>query len=71
MKTITLKIFNMHCASCAMNIDGELEDTQGVISASTDYTKAESIVEYDPSQTGIDKLLEAVKRAGYTAEAIG
>jgi len=60
----------MHCASCAMNIDGELEDTEGVKSASTNYAKAETKVEFDEEKIGIDKLLEAVSRAGYNAEAI-
>lgn len=66
-KTITLKISGMHCASCAINIDGELEDTVGVFSAQTNYAKAETEVEYNEQQTNVDKLLEAVKRAGYNA----
>ena len=34
---VTLKITGMHCPSCAMNIDGALEDTAGVIEAETSY----------------------------------
>jgi len=30
MQKIKLKINGMHCVSCAMNIDGDLEDTEGV-----------------------------------------
>lgn len=66
-KTIILKIKDMHCTACAINIDGELEDTPGVISAATNYAKAEAKVEFDPSQVEINQLLEAVKRAGYNA----
>jgi len=68
MKAITLKIQDMHCTSCAMNIDGELEDTEGVLSSSTNYAKALTRVEFDEEKVGVEKLLEAVKRAGYNAE---
>ena len=70
METITLKIQNMHCSSCAMNIDGELEDMPGVKSASTSYARATTSVEYDPGLLTVEKLLEAVKRAGYNGEVI-
>lgn len=69
MKTITLKIKDMHCASCAMNIDGELEDTEGVLSSTTNYAKAQTQVEFDEEKVNIDKLLEAVTKAGYNAVA--
>lgn len=64
---VVFRIKDMHCTACAINIDGELEDTPGVISAATNYAKAEAKVEFDPSQVGINQLLEAVKRAGYNA----
>lgn len=47
MKKMILKILNMHCPSCAINIDGELEDLKGVISSSTSYAKSQTTVEYD------------------------
>ena len=65
-KIVALKISDMHCVSCAMNIDGELEDTEGVVSASTNYAKAETRVEFDEGKVNVEKLLDAVKRAGYT-----
>lgn len=70
-KIIILNIKDMHCTSCAINIDGELEDTPGVISAGTNYAKAESKVEFDEAKIDIDQLLEAVKRAGYNANVNG
>ncbi len=65
-KIIVFKIKDMHCAACAMNIDGELEDTEGVLSAATNYAKAETKVEFDEEKIGTDRLLEAIKKAGYT-----
>ena len=37
---VVLKIDGMHCTSCSLSIDGELEDLPGVISASTSYAKS-------------------------------
>lgn len=67
---ITLKIHDMHCTSCAMNIDGELEDMPGVKSANTSYAKALTEVEFDEQKVSVDKLLEAVSKAGYNAKVI-
>ncbi len=38
-KKVIFKIQGMHCTSCAMNIDGELEDTEGIKEAKTNYAK--------------------------------
>ncbi len=65
-KTVTLKINGMHCTSCSMNIDGELEDLDGVISASTSYAKAETVVEYDEGKVGVDKIKKVIKELGYS-----
>lgn len=64
MKKITLKISGMHCTSCAMNIDGELEDL-GVKNVSTNYAKAETVVEYDEGRISLDDIQNAVKKVGY------
>ncbi len=64
------KIFiieGMHCASCAMNIDGELEDTAGVKDVRTNYAKALTEVEYDEGLINDSKIIEVIKKAGYAA----
>lgn len=62
---ITLKIEGMHCTSCAMNIDGELEDLPGVHEASTSYAKSATKIKYDSVKVKKDQLLAAIKKAGY------
>ncbi|MBW7955474.1 heavy-metal-associated domain-containing protein [Patescibacteria group bacterium] len=62
---VFFKIEGMHCASCSMNIDGELEDTTGVLSASTSYAKAETAVTYDPQLVSIEKLKETIESLDY------
>lgn len=65
-QTVTFKIEGMHCTSCAMNIDGELEDTEGVISATTNYAKSKTVISYDPSKVTQDKLKQVIESLEYS-----
>lgn len=67
MKKIKLKIEGMHCTSCAMNIDGELEDTDGVKSSNTNYARQSTEVEYDEEKLDENKVIKIIKNVGYTA----
>lgn len=69
-KKLSLKISGMHCSSCAMNIDGELEDTKGVKEANTSYAKQQTEVTYDEKLVDQDKIIKAIKTAGYTANPL-
>ena len=59
------KILDMHCSSCALTIDMDLEDLDGVKKSHTSYAKAETEVEYDPDEVSIEKIVEAIKKSGY------
>lgn len=65
-----LKIEGMHCASCAMSIDFDLEDLDGVRSVKTSYAKQESEVEFDEDKLTIEKILEQVQKTGYKAQLL-
>lgn len=68
MKKIKLKIEGMHCSSCAMNIDGDLEDfVKGVKSSNTSYAKQESEIEFDEKQATIEKIIKQIVKTGYNA----
>lgn len=67
MNKIKLKIIGMHCTSCAMSIDGELEDTEGVKNAKTNYAKQKSEVEFDEEKLSHDDLIKVIEKAGYQA----
>lgn len=60
----TYKISGMHCASCAMLIEGELEDAG--IAATCSYAK--QIVEVEGEEShGLDVIVkQAIEKAGYT-----
>ena len=64
----TFTIDGMHCTSCSMNIDGELEDTPGVISANTSYAKAQTVVEYDPEKVSKSELKKVIEGLEYTVK---
>ena len=66
-KKIGLNIDGMHCTSCAMNIDGELEDTEGIKVSNTNYAKQETEVEYDEEKVKLDDIVRIIEKTGYTA----
>lgn len=61
------KIEGMHCSSCAMNIDFDLEDVDGVKTAKTNYVKQESEVEFDEEKIELQIIIEQIKKTGYSA----
>lgn len=67
-KKIKLDISGMHCTSCAMNIDGELEDTNGIKNSSTNYAKHLTEIEFDEEKIDEKKINEIIKNTGYTAK---
>lgn len=68
-KKVVLKITGMHCTSCAMNIDGDLEDNvKGVKSAKTSYAKLETEVEFEEEVVQIEQIIKQIKETGYQAE---
>lgn len=69
MKNLKLKINGMHCSSCAMDIDGQLEDN-GVEESKTSYAKSITEVKFDPAKISEEKVLETIRDIGYSAAII-
>lgn len=72
METVKKKfrITDMHCSSCALTIDMDLEDLDGVKQSNTSYAKGETEVEFDPKKISEELLLKTIKNSGYSAQAI-
>lgn len=64
-ETVNLKLSGLHCSSCSMNIDSEIEDLPGVYSVSTSYSKQESVINFDPNLTSPKKFEEVIEKLGY------
>lgn len=62
------KITGMHCSSCALNIDFDLEDLEGVKFAKTSYAAQVTEVEFDKDMVSDQQILESIKKSGYTAK---
>jgi len=62
-----LKVEGMHCTSCAMTIDLDLDELDGIHSVKTHYAREETEVEFDEEKITITQILEKVNKAGYKA----
>ena len=65
-----LKIDGMHCTSCAMNIDMDLEDLDGLKESRTSYIKQQSTIEFDEEQLNLDSIIKTIQKIGYKATVI-
>lgn len=70
MHTATFVVSGMHCTSCSMLIDGELEDHPGVVSAHTNYAQGSTEVTFDPEQVQVETLTSIITKLGYTIVAV-
>jgi copper chaperone CopZ len=68
--TARLRTTGLHCQSCSMLVQMELEDVGGVVSARSDFRTGMTEVEYEPDQVTVGDLVAAIVRAGYGAEAV-
>lgn len=60
----TFKLSGLHCTSCSMVVEGELEDQLGV-KAACNYAKQMVEVEYDPAKITDKKITEMIEKQGY------
>jgi Cu+-exporting ATPase len=67
-KKQTFTISGMHCVSCAMNIDGELEDTKGVKQSTTNFAKSVTEVVYEEDALTHHDIVSIIEKVGYTAQ---
>lgn len=64
---VELAIDGMTCASCVRRVERQLERVLGVEDAQVNLATEKATVRYDPVQTTVDALVDAVDAAGYTA----
>lgn len=65
MKKLKFKIDGMHCSGCAMNIDFDLEDLDGVKSAKTSYARQETEVEFEEEKITEEDVEKQINKTGY------
>ncbi len=62
------KVEGMHCTSCALSIDEELEEVRGVRKAKTSYARETTEIEFDEGQVVEEEIVAAINRAGYSVK---
>lgn len=65
----TLKVTGMSCGHCEMSVKEELEELEGVRSATADHTTGDVEVAYEEGRVTDEQFKEAVEEAGYTFKA--
>ncbi|HEY6511559.1 MAG TPA: cation-translocating P-type ATPase [Burkholderiaceae bacterium] len=63
----SLRIGGMHCAACAHAVERTLQGVPGLLAAQVSAASGFGRVRWDRARTTLDRLLQAVADAGYTA----
>ncbi len=70
MKTKSVfKINGMDCSVCTLDLDGNIENIDGVIESKTSYAKQQTEVIYDPKKVTHTQILTIIQNTGYTASS--
>ena len=64
---IDLPITGMTCAACAARIERSLGKVEGVEEATVNLATERATVRFDPEVTGVDRIVETIRGAGYDA----
>ncbi len=59
----TLQLSGLHCTSCSLMIEGELEDIG--VTARVNYAKQLAEVEYDESIIDEKRITDVIQKLGY------
>ncbi|MEW6328803.1 MAG: heavy metal translocating P-type ATPase [Candidatus Micrarchaeota archaeon] len=71
VKKETISIQGMHCATCAVDIEGALKNLPGVKSANVNYATERASVEYDESLVSHHDIDKVVRDTGYKVVRAG
>jgi Cu+-exporting ATPase len=65
IESVDLPITGMTCAACARHIEDALSATPGVRRAAVNFATSRATVTYNAQETGIRKLMDSIREAGY------
>jgi copper chaperone CopZ len=70
MEKLTLVIKDMHCASCAMRIEGIEDDLPGIQDISASYRQGTVKLVYDPKLVSEEQIRAAIAKLGYHFDSL-
>lgn len=65
IKTVTLAVPTMNCATCPITVKKSLENVNGVEQAKVTYKPKLAVIYFDDTKTNINELIAATSNAGY------
>jgi len=65
-ETVAVGVADMSCANCAETIEEGLGDSPGVVEAEVNFATDDARVTYNPADTSLSDMYDAIERAGYT-----
>jgi mercuric ion binding protein len=65
VRTVTLSVPSMTCATCPITVKKALQKVEGVIDAKVTWEPKEAVVTYDDAKTSPEALTQATANAGY------
>lgn len=66
MKSLSLPVEGMSCASCVSHVEGALKDLPGVSDVVVNLGTRRASASYDPDRTGIPDMVRAIENVGYS-----
>lgn len=66
IKTLSLAVEGMTCASCVARVEKALKKVEGVQNATVNLATEKAWVAFDPTRVRLDQLQKAVSESGYT-----
>lgn len=65
IETVELNIKGMTCEACEAHVNLEVNKLPGIIQSVVSYEKKNALIKFDPSQTTVSKIIDAVHITGY------
>ncbi|HHJ51452.1 MAG TPA: copper chaperone [Phaeodactylibacter sp.] len=70
VKTLYIGIEGMTCTGCEEHIRQAVNPLKGVFKVDASYKESSATIEFDPAQTSIEDIKEAIGETGYTVTGI-
>ena len=67
LESVTMKVEGMSCRMCIPAVKKALYGVKGVKKVSVDFEGKKARIEYEKDVADVKKMVEALKRAGFTA----
>lgn len=67
VKKIQFDINGMHCASCAVHIQGDLKKKEGITDANINFALEQGTIAFDEKKISENDIIATIKKTGYTA----